>query len=143
MKRQGSTFPLETERNRDLIRVFRNQYLDSDTTDLAFYQHIADSPSSRFWVTEERATLVVQSMLKGIPIDNMLSTKVDMYREIYNRYLRLKALHPEQSISVIISEIINQPAPKFYMTAKSVREIIYRIKRKWYENRKKKLRHLF
>lgn len=142
MKRQGSTFPLEVERNRSLIRTFRELFPACESPDITFYQHIADSPTERFWVTEERATLVILAMLHGKGTTNMLGTKAEMYREIYRRYLKLREQHPGQPVSYLVSEVVNQPAPKFYMTAKSVREIIYRIKREWYEQRKKKLRHL-
>lgn len=143
MKRAGSTFPFEAERNRDLLNAFRLLFPQHKTTDLAFYQHIADMPSKRFWVTEERATLVILAMCRGFTISNMLSSKYEMYQEIYRRFLELRKQFPHTPTSTLVCEVVNQPAPKFYMTAKSVREIIYRIKRKWYEERKKKLRHLF
>lgn len=143
MKKQGSTFSLETERNNDLLKAFRALFPQSDTTDLSFYQQVADMPSKRFWVTEERATLVILAMHKGTSFKNMLDTKCEMYQEIYRRFLELRKKSPNLPTSILVGEIVNQPAPKFYMTAKSVREIIYRIRRKWYEERKKKLRHLF
>lgn len=142
MKRQGSKFPLETERNRSILKAFRELFTCGYNPDLSFYQRIADCPTERFWVTEERATLVILSMLKGARLSNMLGTKAEMYEEIYRRYLLLRKQRPGQPVSLLVSEIVNQPAPKFYMTAKSVREIIYKLKRKCYEERKKKLRHL-
>lgn len=142
MKRQGSKFPLEAERNRGLLKAFRELFPTHDNFDLLFYQHIADSPAERFWVTEERATLVVLSMLKGCGLSKMIPSRAEMYKEIYRRYLELRKRRPGQPVALLVGEIVNQPAPKFYMTAKSVREIIYRLKRKCYEERKKKLRHL-
>ena len=141
MKRQGSKFPLETERNRSLLKSFRELFPLCDSLDLSFYQRIADSPTERFWVTEERATLVVLAILKGAHLSNMLGTKAEMYEEIYHRYLELRKQRPGQPVSLLVGEIVNQPAPRFYMAAKSVREIIYRLKRKCYEETKKRLRH--
>lgn len=50
---------------------------------------------------------------------------------------------PNMSLYECCVRVVNSPAPKFYMTPLSIRQTIYKIKRKWYEERKRKYRHLF
>ena len=39
--------------------------------------------------------------------------------------------------------VVGQPAPQFYLTPDSARVIVTKIKRRFYENNKKRLRHMF
>lgn len=56
-----------------------------------------------------------------------------MFEEIYRRFLILREQYPENSIYSLIIKVISQPAPKFYMTPRTVGELIYRIKNGWYD----------
>lgn len=143
MKQLGTTFEYEKERNRDLIRAYRI-CMDAHPG-LPFFQQcklISNMPASRFWVSEERAGIVISHLLKG---ENILLTplKQEMYNEILGRTKAIMEREPGRAVSDIVFEVVNQPAPRFYYSAASIREMIYRIKREWYEARKRKLRHLF
>lgn len=107
------------------------------------WQRIANSPSARFWVSEERAAVVVAKMLKGDKLISMRPLKREMYAEICRRVCSMREAEPSLSIFQCCIKVVNSPAPKFYMTPLSIRETIYKIKRQWYNERKKKLRFLF
>lgn len=73
-------------------------------------------PSKRFWVSEARLVEVINAIEKGVEIRvQRRSPRYEMFMELYRRYLEYKAEHPEMNKMDICSEIIYQPAPKFYM----------------------------
>lgn len=101
------------------------------------WQRIACMPAARFYVSEERAAVVVSKMLKGDRLETMRPLKREMYEEICRRVQLLLDIRPELSVSQCCMLVVNAPAPKFYMTPLSIRETIYKIKRQWYSERKK------
>lgn len=104
---------------------------------------VVNMPSSRFWVSEERAAVIVGLMRAGKRLPKMLKTKKEMFREIYRRYVKFAEKNPELTLLEAVSAVVYQPAPKFYLTPKSARVIIYYAKRKCFEQKKKQLKHLF
>lgn len=144
MKPIGSKFEYESERNNDLMSVYHNLICGCEEIKLCeLMERVVNSPSRRFWVSEERAAIVVSAMMKGDCLEGMSETKREMFTEIYRRVMDMKGSRSKMSLSEIIFDVIRQPAPKFYLTPGSAKVIIHKIKRKWYEERKRKLRHLF
>lgn len=109
----------------------------------AIYRDIVNKPASRFYVSEERAAIVVGAMMRGVSIDSMIPNKREMFTEIFRRAMDIRKEHPNMPILEVVSQVVRQPAPKFYLTPGSAKAIIFKAKRQWYEKRKKKLRHLF
>lgn len=97
------------------------------------FELVADSPASRFWVSEERATIVISAMAAGKPLPRMRHNKREMFDEIYRRFLIERKANPNKSTYELVAKIVNQPAPKFYLTPRTVGEFIYRIKNGWYD----------
>lgn len=90
---------------------------------------IVNMPAARFWVSEERATIVVSALLSGRDLpENMRPTKCEMFSEIYHRVLKLRRERPKASVFELVCEVVNSPAPKFYMLPRSAMDIIYKIK---------------
>ena len=144
MKANGCTFECEAERNADLMRAYHEDIASCDNINLSeVWKRIADMPSARFWVSEERAAIVVSRMMKGDNLHYMRPTKREMFQEIHSRVMALLADNPSLSIYMCCIKVVSMPAPKFYMTPLSIRQTIYKIKRAWYKERKQKLRHLF
>lgn len=145
MKRIGAYFEYEEERNRDLMRAYREQLTQSkEVVSLPdVYRQVVDMPSKRFWVSEERATIVIGNIMKGHKLEKMRPTKREMFFEIYSRVCELKKKRPNDSIYDLVFDVVNQPAPKFYLTPGSAKVIIFKIKKQWYEERKRKYRHLY
>lgn len=103
------------------------------------FKRVAEMPSERFWVSEERAFIVISEMFRGKKMEKMGKMKREMFYEIYKRTLELKEAYPELSLRMIVEKVCIQPAPKFYLTPKTIKVIIYKIKRQWYEKRRQKL----
>ena len=122
------------QRNRDILRAYREQLAKASYIVMPeIFQRVADSPASRFWVSEERAAVEVSRMLVGKPFSRMRRNKREMFEEIFSRFLVLREQYPDKSVYELTSIVVNQPAPKFYLTARTVGEFIYRIKNGWYD----------
>lgn len=144
MKHKGSVCDFLEERNNDLFEAYRN-LLESarfiDRTELSI--RIVNMPAKRFWVSEERAAIVISAMMHKGDMPHLTETKKEMFDEIYKRALLVREQHPTMSIYEVARIVVNQPAPKFYITPGSAKVIIYYKKKEWYEKRRKQLRHLF
>lgn len=146
MKKEGSWFEYKDQRDRDLLRVYYALRGNKYPSEHDFFEAVVNSPSERFWVSEERATAVIASMIRGKKLDNMLKNKASMFEEIYRRVLELRKTRPNEPLFYLVFDVVNQPAPKFYMTPKSAKVIICKIrkeKRKCYEEKKRSLRFMF
>ena len=143
MKHRGCVCDFADERDKDLLRSYRKLLEESGVISSEIYVKLVDMPSARFWVSEERAAIFVDSMMNGDKLTNQRQNKREMYQEIYRRVMLLKRKKPELSLYELVSEVVRQPAPKFYITPGSIKVVISRAKRKWYEQKKKKLKHLF
>lgn len=134
MKYFGSILDFTRERNADLMRAFREQLaLARFIVMPEIFELVAESPASRFWVSEERAAIVISAMAAGKPLPRMRSNKREMFEEIYRRFLIERKENPKKSVYELVTKIVNQPAPKFYLTPRTVGEFIYRIKNGWYD----------
>lgn len=143
MKHRGCVCDFSDDRDKDLLRAYRILLAESDVINSDIYVRVVEMPSARFWVSEERAAVVVASMMNGNRLINHRQSKREMFQEIYRRVMLLRTKKNEQSLYELVSEVVMQPAPKFYITPGSAKLYICRAKKKWYEERRKKLRHLF
>ena len=143
MKHFGSLFEFTRHRNEDIMRVYRDCVAKANHIFRpSIIREVAESPASRFWVSEERATLVITQMLRDP--DNwdvykyrgtmrMRAAKREMFEEIFRRFLKEREKHPELTIADTVAIVVHQPAPKFYLTPRTVGELIYRIKNGFYD----------
>ena len=138
MKYRGCILEFTDERNKELMRAFRNAISQRNFIDISeISESIVNMPCSRFWVSEERALVVVTKLIKGKPVlDSMRPTKRELFTEIHNRVIALQQKHPDATLTELISKVVNSPAPKFYMRPRCAMEIIYKIKKGFYEKRK-------
>ena len=144
MKKTGTKSDYEEDRKNDLMRVYHELLSSTKCIDpIAIYQEIVNAPAQRFWISEERAAIVLSQMMKGDKLKSMRPTKREMFKELYRRAMALKKQCPELSITHLAYIDVNQPAPKFYMAPTYARNIIIQFKKKWFAERKKKLRFLF
>ncbi|EGW47692.1 hypothetical protein HMPREF0666_01149 [Prevotella sp. C561] len=134
MKYYGSILDFTQERTQELMRVYQEELSKAGYIVMPkIFEQVANSPCSRFWVSEERAAIVISTLLAGKVIPNMRKNKREMFDEIFRRFLIAREQYPEKSIYALAIMVVNQPAPKFYMTPRTVGELIYRIKNGWYE----------
>lgn len=144
MKHRGSVFEYQEERDRDLLRAYRQQigkcgYIVLDE----LLVKVVNMPSCRFWVSEERVAIVFSKMQNGDMLETMRPTTREMYFELHKRMLAYLRRHPDASFQKAAFHVVRQQAPKFYMTPLSAQVIINRAKRNEYLKRKQQLRHMF
>lgn len=145
MKHTNSKFEYEQQRDENLLRVYRSLLGASSLQNMEdIYRRAVMTPCERFWVSEERALAVVSRMAKDYngSLHQMWPLKRKMYKEIYKRTQKL--MEQGYSRAEAVFAVVAQPAPEFYLTPGSAKVILCRMKKKkWYLERKRKLRHLF
>lgn len=136
MKYFGSISTFTKQRNDDLMRAYREKLAEVRHISIHdIFRRVSETPSARFWVSEERAANVINTLYAGKPLPIMGRKKREMFQEIYRRFLILKNEFPKKSVYELVSRIVVQPAPSFYLTPRTVGVLIYRIKNGWYEKR--------
>lgn len=138
MKPFGSILAFTRERNAALLEAYREHVNAARFVKLNEIGHkIVNSPAPRFWVSEERAAAVVSALMRGKPVlKSMRPSKREMFEEIHRRVVALKKLHPEWHLCELVYEVVNSPAPKFYMEVSSALERLFKIRNGWYDNGK-------
>lgn len=143
MKHYGSAFEYAEERNDDIMRAYTQELAHCNRIYLPqVFDRVVNMPSKRFWVSAERAAIVISNMMRGDKLINMRPTKREMFREIYSRAMALKEKNPNMSLYELALTVVQEPAPKFYLTAGSAKAIIYRIRKQWHKKRSQELRRL-
>ena len=104
------------------------------------FRAVVNKASERFWVSEERAAIVISHIMRGGKLHNMRPLKQEMFREIHRRVMVLKEQNPDMSLNQLAFFAVRQKAPKFYLTPGSAKVIICKIK-KAYKQRNHHLRH--
>ena len=131
MKKPGASFEYERERDDDLLRVYRDAIHAADHIRMPdILDAVVNSPSCRFWVSEERAAVVVARMMKGDTNMHMRPMKREMFAEILRRVLQMRKDNPDMPISMLVFHVVRQPAPRFYLTPGSAKVILSRIRKK-------------
>lgn len=127
MKKKGSKFEYEAERNKNILEAFRHEIITHKHSDiLSIFNSIVNKPSQRFWVSPERASVVINRMIHGDKLTGMNPNKREMYEEIFRRVKKMQHNNPDIPIRIMVSTIVEDVAPKFYLTAESAKVIFYR-----------------
>lgn len=140
MKKTGCKFEYESQRNHELRKAFSRALIQcSQVRRPDVLKTAVNSPCSRFWVSEERAAVVIAAMLRGEDaLSGMGPNKREMFEEIYSRFVILLNKNPERPIRDITHEVVMQPAPKFYLTPESAGVILSKLRERKIWKRKKR-----
>lgn len=137
----GSTLEYTEERITALMEEYDRYIASCDYIRMSeVFDHIVNQPCRRFWVSNIRAAVVVARMLKGYKLKNMRPSKKEMFQEIFRRVCALKETYPSMSLFQLVTEVVAQPAPKFYLTASSAKIMVYKAKKEWYAKKKRRMR---
>ena len=143
MKHKGANMEYAEERMQDLMRAY-GAYISScgHIRMPEVYAAIVNMPSRRFWVSDIRATKVIYAMLRGVPVKGMRHLKREMFEEILRRVLALRKRKPGLTVRECCSIVVEQPAPKFYITPGSAKVMVCKARKKWTRERLGRLRLL-
>lgn len=101
---------------------------------------IVSRPCPRFWVSPVRASVVVAALLKGRDVlSSMRPNKREMFLEIFIRVKALRERRPAWSLSRLVTEVVESPAPKFYLTPGSAKIMICKARKEWYRKKNPRL----
>lgn len=127
MRKPKSVAEFSDQRNQFLLKNFREAIAVQSKIDLSnAFKTSTRIPAPRFWVSEQRAAGVVGKMLAGHdPTADMYEEKREMYREIFRRFMKLREERPEESIYQLVFEVVNNPAPRSYISEERARKLIY------------------
>lgn len=95
------------------------------TTTEQVIRSLMKASAPRFYLTTEYAMRIVSLLNRGEPIPVTNHNKIKMYREIHRRYLIARKARPKDGTYQIIDDIINSPAPSFYVDYPTIRSIVY------------------
>lgn len=126
MKKRGNSCDYTAAKNAELVRVFKRLVSEATIVDLdKIFRQVAASKASRFFISEERAYELVKAFREtGLwHISNRL--RVEMMEAINELCLKLERSNPGLSLRDAVYEAVNHRAPKFYLTARSCRTLIY------------------
>lgn len=124
MKHFGSCFPYKRQREKELMTVFRSVLASSARVNMMnVFREVVSRPCSRYWVTEERAAIVISSIMRGTyaPLGK---DKHDMYMSLYRRFLETRSQRPNLPYQELIFLSVNSPAPRFFLSPSLAKTII-------------------
>lgn len=131
MKRFGSTCTYTTQRNKELLLAYREVIRKVEVINLPKVLNIiSDMPCSRFWVSEQRAAIILAKLFKGENIlCGMRKCKQEMFMKLYLEAICLRQENQKASIFQIAWQVVNSPAPKFYLAPSCIRVYLHYIKK--------------
>lgn len=87
-------------------------------------------PAKRFYVSHEQASRIIMKMIAGKKTGIRNTIKAEMYQTILSKIRELQR-NSRKSVSSLLSEVIDSPAPRFYISKESASILYYTlIKRK-------------
>ena len=133
MRQKGSIACFKDDRDRDLMRAFREQLsLQKGEFNLSdILTATINSPTSHFWVSIERAVVMIYKIRKGYDLAQMGDTRREMFKEIEKRVAEIERTHEGIKLEDAVIRVIEGGAPKFYLTIKSAKVILHKIKKRW------------
>ncbi|MCC8072158.1 MAG: hypothetical protein LIO90_10200 [Bacteroidales bacterium] len=126
MKNPGDTAYFVEERSRQLWLAMRRYMATAPLINIHdALCHVVNQPAPRFWVSEERASAVVSSIIRGGSLEGMHPLKREMFEEIHRRVILLRQQRPESCLFELVKEVVWQPAPKYYLSPLTARRLYY------------------
>lgn len=130
MRKKGSEFEFKAERDRAICLAYRQALRAVESIYMPeVMSAVVRQPCERFYVSEERAAIVVSSMMRDpSSISGMRGERQRMFGEIYRRVMELRAQRPRRSLASMIREVVNSPAPEFYISPRYAQNLISKTK---------------
>lgn len=89
-------------------------------------RRLADGRAPRFYVSYEKARRFVSMLERGLELPLKNPNRIRMYEELHRRYRMRVSVTGRKEGYMVLSSIIEEPAPSFYMEPKTFRAIVYK-----------------
>ena len=148
-KHCGNRNPYTDQRDAELLRAYRRAKQSLLHEKGAIQRNEAlelarNSRCSRYFVSEQRASIVIRKLLafdgyikalaQGVstqpvedPLRDMLYMRRRMFSHLYMQYKKLKAENPDCNHEELVTMACASPAEEFYLTIDSTRAILNMI----------------
>lgn len=132
MRKKGCQFEYREERDNELLSVFQKVYSQSRTYRRLdeILKDVINHRTKRFWISAERASIVISTMKKGKSISYMKPHKQDMFHEIHRRLMILEKTHTGTPTLQLLEMVLDQEAPSFYISVGAASVILHYIKKR-------------
>lgn len=128
MKKKGSNCEFSEERNEEIKRLFNKELKRKGSGTISdAMQAVWQSPASRFYISEQRAKAVLRYRENHGVFPGRLQGRLEMYEELWRRYNRKLSENTAADNDDIIFDVVNSPAPSFYLSRRTMRTLIYAI----------------
>ena len=118
---------LKQMKRQDLYSIYRKGLVDgqfSSMRDAGLW--ICTQPAPHYYVSPEFASWLVGRIIAGQSLDDLNPSTQRMARQLYRNYEEYLRYHPDNKRSrvEIMNELVDQPAPEFYMTPDAIRRAL-------------------
>lgn len=136
MCRKGTNIEHLEEMQDDLMRNIRYviSMCDGEIKMSRVCEEAVRMPARRFYISTLQAYKVICRMRKhgAEALEGMPGYRKEMFYEIWERTERnmVRFRYSSESLFTIVSHVVSEPAPRFYMSAKYARLLYFTIKKK-------------
>ncbi|MDE5653743.1 MAG: hypothetical protein K2G75_07030 [Muribaculaceae bacterium] len=128
MRKQGSVSEFTSQRDAEIVKKFRRCLAQARVLDMdEIFMKVSRLPVERFYVSEVRALQVVKAYRQTGIWPVRTPVRREMFAEIDRRVTMLMSRRPELKFREAVFEVVNSPAPSFYLTPRSCRTLIYSV----------------
>ena len=118
---------LKREKARALYAAYRKGLSEGRFTSMRDAgEYLRLQPAPRFYIDSRQASIYVGWILNNTSLINLNSSQRRMIHRLYKDYKKYLSEHPDTPLSRerIMEELVEQPAPEYYMTADAVRKTL-------------------
>lgn len=127
MKKKGSICDCTHQRDLELCAAYRRHIHEASYVYLPeIFKKVSKSPATRFFVSEQRAYLVIHQWRKTGVLSVTSPLRRMMFEDIGRMVDKLMAANPHLTLEDAVFDAVNSPAPSFYITPGSARTLIYK-----------------
>ncbi|MCD8266755.1 MAG: hypothetical protein LUC33_06325 [Prevotellaceae bacterium] len=129
MNKKGTHSEITYGRDSELTSLYhalRRQHPEKRNEEI--FRMMCVHPTSRFWITYRHALEMMRQLAKGTVPAGIRLLRLKMYQEIQRRAVRLEG--EGMDYYTALRKVIQSPAPEFYLTPLSCKEITYRALRR-------------
>lgn len=138
MKKSGNTCDYTAAKNAELVKIFNAKIREAKLIDLdRIFLEVSQSEASRFFISEDRAYELILAYRKAGRWLLGNSLRREMMEEIRSRTEAYMREDSALSLKDAVYMAVNSRAPKFYLTPRTCRTLIYATTRASYMAAKK------
>lgn len=127
MKKKNSKCDYTETRNKWLLKDFIERLGNRGKTLREIFRQLEKTPARRFYISEERARhLIKRHRITGQWPASTSPTRRALLEDLAATIDRILDTDPGIDLREAVFRAVNSPAPSYYLTAKTIKTIIYK-----------------